>query len=46
MEPADTTLGPIGLILPTFAQDTVPAWAETPGPARAAVDPLVELAGR
>jgi alkanesulfonate monooxygenase SsuD/methylene tetrahydromethanopterin reductase-like flavin-dependent oxidoreductase (luciferase family) len=41
MEPAATPLGPIGLILPTFHQDTVPGWA---GPAEPAVDPMSELA--
>ena len=32
MEPSDTPLGPIGLILPTFLQDTAPTWPG--GPAR------------
>ena len=45
MEPAANTLGPIGLILPTFAQDTVPAWAEAPERAAGSnADPLAELA--
>jgi len=33
-------LGAVGLILPTFVQDTVPAWAGAP----AGADPLAELA--
>jgi len=31
MERPATPLGPIGLVLPTFAQDTVPPWAATSG---------------
>ena len=30
MEPSDTPLGPIGLILPTFLQDSAPEWPEAP----------------
>jgi len=30
MEPPATPLGPIGLVLPTFVQDTVPRWAAPP----------------
>jgi alkanesulfonate monooxygenase SsuD/methylene tetrahydromethanopterin reductase-like flavin-dependent oxidoreductase (luciferase family) len=37
-------LGPIGLILPTFVQHTVPAWAEPPDGPPNDVDPLSELA--
>ncbi len=32
MEPPDTGLGPIGLILPTFLQGAAPSWPEHPGP--------------
>ena len=37
-------LGPVGLILPTFVQHTVPAWAEPRGEQRSAADPLSDLA--
>ncbi len=37
-------LGAVGLILPTFVQDTVPTWAAAPGGARPGGDPLAELA--
>ncbi len=38
-----TPLGPIGLVLPTFVQDTVPPWAAVPlGPAMA--DPIADVA--
>jgi alkanesulfonate monooxygenase SsuD/methylene tetrahydromethanopterin reductase-like flavin-dependent oxidoreductase (luciferase family) len=43
-----TPLGPIGLVLPTFVQDTVPPWAAADGPSgdpSPAADPLAELAG-
>ncbi len=43
-----TRLGPIGLVLPTFVQDTVPPWAAAYGPSGAPTpadaDPLAELA--
>ncbi len=32
LEPSDNAPGPIGLILPTFLQDTTPAWPEEPVP--------------
>ena len=38
------TLGPIGLILPTFVQHTVPTWAEPVDGDRSDADPLAELA--
>jgi len=38
------TLGPIGLILPTFVQHTVPGWAEPVDGDRTDTDPLAELA--
>lgn len=41
LERSATGPGPIGLILPTFVQDTVPAWA---GPTDAAADPTADLA--
>ena len=45
MERPATPLGPIGLILPTFVQDTAPAWADASSRAGGpATDPLVELA--
>jgi probable F420-dependent oxidoreductase len=49
MEPSAPPLGPIGLILPTFHQDTVPAWADPSEPAadpiaEPAADPITELA--
>ena len=37
-------LGAVGLILPTFVQDTVPTWAETTIGARPESDPMAELA--
>ena len=37
-------VGAVGLILPTFVQDTVPAWAEVPADTAPEADPLVELA--
>ena len=37
-------LGAIGLILPTFVQDTVPTWAARPGADPTDADPLAELA--
>jgi alkanesulfonate monooxygenase SsuD/methylene tetrahydromethanopterin reductase-like flavin-dependent oxidoreductase (luciferase family) len=36
--------GAIGLILPTFVQDTVPTWAATSDAVRSDADPLAELA--
>jgi alkanesulfonate monooxygenase SsuD/methylene tetrahydromethanopterin reductase-like flavin-dependent oxidoreductase (luciferase family) len=42
--PLSETLGTIGLILPTFVQDTVPAWAEAATGDRPDADPLAELA--
>lgn len=39
-----TPLGPIGLILPTFVQHTVPGWARPGGAQESDPDPLVELA--
>ncbi len=36
--------GAIGLILPTFVQDTVPTWAAAPADSAPDVDPLAELA--
>ncbi len=42
-----TPLGPIGLILPTFAQDTVPAWAEpSGGPGGGAVSEITSVCRR
>jgi alkanesulfonate monooxygenase SsuD/methylene tetrahydromethanopterin reductase-like flavin-dependent oxidoreductase (luciferase family) len=41
MERSDTVPGPIGLILPTFVQDTVPRWA---GPPSREGDPGADLA--
>ncbi len=41
MERPTTPPGPIGLVLPTFVQDTVPAWAET---SPRSGDPLTALA--
>ena len=38
------SLGAIGLILPTFVQDTVPTWAEASDGTRPDADPLAELA--
>ncbi len=43
MERTPTPPGPIGLILPTFVQNTVPAWASATG--EAADDPIAHLAG-
>jgi alkanesulfonate monooxygenase SsuD/methylene tetrahydromethanopterin reductase-like flavin-dependent oxidoreductase (luciferase family) len=37
-------LGAVGLILPTFVQDTVPTWAQDPSGAGPDDDPLAELA--
>ena len=37
-------LGAVGLILPTFVQDTVPTWAEAPPATAPDADPLAELA--
>jgi alkanesulfonate monooxygenase SsuD/methylene tetrahydromethanopterin reductase-like flavin-dependent oxidoreductase (luciferase family) len=37
-------LGPVGLILPTFVQHTVPAWAAPADEASPDADPLAELA--
>ena len=39
-------LGAVGLILPTFVQRTVPAWAEPVDELSTDVDPLAELAAR
>ena len=36
--------GSVGLILPTFVQDTVPAWADSASGPRPDADPLAELA--
>jgi alkanesulfonate monooxygenase SsuD/methylene tetrahydromethanopterin reductase-like flavin-dependent oxidoreductase (luciferase family) len=36
--------GAIGLILPTFVQDTVPTWAQAPDDVAPDADPLAELA--
>lgn len=49
LERSATDPGPIGLILPTFVQDTVPPWAQPPTPsaapaARSAADPATGLA--
>jgi len=53
LEQSTTGPGPIGLILPTFVQDTVPSWAGSSGPAaepgpdtaaEEAVDPAADLA--
>jgi alkanesulfonate monooxygenase SsuD/methylene tetrahydromethanopterin reductase-like flavin-dependent oxidoreductase (luciferase family) len=50
MERPATPLGPIGLVLPTFVQDTVPDWAADPDRApsaahlRGSADPIAELA--
>ncbi|MGO8872100.1 MAG: LLM class flavin-dependent oxidoreductase [Acidimicrobiales bacterium] len=45
METAATPPGPIGLILPTFVQDTVPPWADASSRAGSpATDPLTDLA--
>src|SRR5664279_2797887 len=42
-----TPLGPIGLILPTFAQDTVPAWAEpSGGPGGGAISEITSVCRR
>src|SRR5664280_2587049 len=42
-----TPLGPIGLILPTFAQDTVPTWAEpSGGPGGGAVSEITSVCRR
>ena len=41
MEPPAPPLGPIGLVLPTFVQDTVPPWAVAPGTND---DPAADLA--
>ena len=38
-------LGPVGLILPTFVQDTVPTWATGPDGTVPDGDPLADLAG-
>ena len=38
--------GAVGLILPTFVQRTVPAWAEPVEEVSADVDPLADLAAR
>jgi alkanesulfonate monooxygenase SsuD/methylene tetrahydromethanopterin reductase-like flavin-dependent oxidoreductase (luciferase family) len=38
MEPADTPLGPIGLILPTFPQNTDSPWPQAPAPGGPASD--------
>ena len=38
------SLGAVGLILPTFVQDTVPTWAEAVDGGRPDADPLAELA--
>ena len=37
-------LGAVGLILPTFVQDTVPTWAGSPADGPPDADPLAELA--
>ena len=37
-------MGTVGLILPTFVQDTVPAWAASPSGPPSDADPLAELA--
>jgi len=42
--PPSDPLGAVGLILPTFVQDTVPTWAAAPGAARPDADPMAELA--
>jgi alkanesulfonate monooxygenase SsuD/methylene tetrahydromethanopterin reductase-like flavin-dependent oxidoreductase (luciferase family) len=39
-------LGPVGLILPTFVQDTVPTWATGPDGTIPDGDPLADLAAR
>jgi alkanesulfonate monooxygenase SsuD/methylene tetrahydromethanopterin reductase-like flavin-dependent oxidoreductase (luciferase family) len=45
MERPATPPGPIGLVLPTFAQDTVPPWAAPPGRSGAGpTDPIAHLA--
>ena len=38
-----TALGPIGLVLPTFVQDTLPSWAARPGDAPE-TDPIADIA--
>jgi alkanesulfonate monooxygenase SsuD/methylene tetrahydromethanopterin reductase-like flavin-dependent oxidoreductase (luciferase family) len=56
MERPATPPGPIGLVLPTFVQETVPRWAEPPlrsggrgspdpGPVQPGATPLAELTG-
>ncbi len=46
LERSATGLGPIGLILPTFVQDTVPAWAGPSGSSASTTRPPTEqLAG-
>jgi alkanesulfonate monooxygenase SsuD/methylene tetrahydromethanopterin reductase-like flavin-dependent oxidoreductase (luciferase family) len=39
-----TPLGPIGLVLPTFVQDTVPSWAAGASPVDPAIEPVADLA--
>jgi alkanesulfonate monooxygenase SsuD/methylene tetrahydromethanopterin reductase-like flavin-dependent oxidoreductase (luciferase family) len=40
-----TPLGPIGLILPTFVQDTRPPWVSGPDRPGSDIDPIAHLAG-
>ncbi|HEV3366444.1 MAG TPA: LLM class flavin-dependent oxidoreductase [Acidimicrobiales bacterium] len=46
MEPPDTGLGPIGLILPTFLQGAAPPWPEHPGPVAGPDCDLAGVSGR
>ncbi len=43
MEPPDTPMGPIGLILPTFLQEPAPTWPERPCPVGGPTSELAEV---
>jgi alkanesulfonate monooxygenase SsuD/methylene tetrahydromethanopterin reductase-like flavin-dependent oxidoreductase (luciferase family) len=44
MEPSDTPVGPIGLILPTFLQEPAPTWPERPCPVGGPASDLATVA--